>query len=327
MLLEGVRVIDLSRLLPGAYCTQLLQQQGAEVIVIDSPAGEPLRGMPGAATMLDVLYAGKQRVTLNLRTAEGRDALLTYCGNADVLLEGFRPGRMERLQLGYDVLQQRNPRLVYCAITGYGSGQLAARAGHDLNYLARSGALSVMPQADGLPMIPGIQVADLAGGLYAAFLISAALAGRSRTGAGCRLEVSMTELIKTWTVLPRAARHAGLPYLGLSGEFPCYRVYRVSDGSITVGALETKFWHNLCDALGRADLVPRQFDPTAIPELASIFQSRSRSDWANRFAGLDVCVEPMLTLEETEVQNPDRDPPPKGGRETIDSPDAADRSE
>jgi crotonobetainyl-CoA:carnitine CoA-transferase CaiB-like acyl-CoA transferase len=301
MQLEGIRVIDLSRLLPGAYCTRLLQQQGAEIIVVDSPAGDPLRGMPGASSMLEALYAGKQRVTLNLRTNEGREALLTYAESADVLVEGFRPGRMERLRLGYEVLRRRNPRLVYCAITGYGStGPLATRAGHDLNYLARSGALSVMPQAAGLPMIPGIQIADLAGGLEAAFLIGAALAGRARSREGSRVEVAMAELVKAWTLLPRAARRAGLPYLGLSGEFPCYHVYRVSDGWITVGALEAKFWRNLCEALARADLVGRQFDPGAIAELASLFATGSRSDWVNRFAGLDVCVEPVLTLEESE---------------------------
>jgi crotonobetainyl-CoA:carnitine CoA-transferase CaiB-like acyl-CoA transferase len=301
MLLQGVRVLDLSRLLPGAFCTHLLEQYGAEVVIIESPAGDPLRGMPGAGTLLEALTAGKHRVTLDLRSERDRQDFLEEVRKADVLVEGFRPGRMERLKLGFSVLQEHNRALVYCAITGYGSsGSLASRAGHDLNYLARSGALSIMPLHDGLPVIPGLQIADLAGGLQAAFQISAALARRMRTGDGSRVEVSMTEVVRGWTALPRAARRAGLQSLGLSGEYPCYRVYEVSDGWISVAALEGKFWANLCAALDRRDLIPRQFDSTAVGEMEEIFKAGSRAEWAGRFDRQDVCVEPVLTLEESE---------------------------
>lgn len=243
-------------------------------------------------------------MTLDLRSPSGRAAFVEEVKRADVLVEGFRPGRMERLQLGYDTLVEINRQLVYCAITGYGSsGRLARRAGHDLNYLARSGALSLMPVAGGLPVIPGLQIADLAGGLQAAFLIVAAIASRASTGHGSRLEVSMTDLMRQWTGLPRAVRTGGLPGLELTGTLPCYRVYAVSDGWITVAALESKFWRELCLAIDREDLVARQFDPSAVGELRAVFEPHSRAQWVARFAGRDVCVEPVLTLDESDSLN------------------------
>ncbi len=161
MLLDGVRVLDLSRLLPGGYCTQLLQTQGAQVTKIEPPAGDPIRALPGGGAYFEALHGGKQLLTLDLRTEDGRDDLRRRVVDADVLVEGFRPGVMERMELGYTALAAINPGLVYCAITGYGSGgPMAGRAGHDLNYLARSGALSLMPLQDGVPIIPGLQVAD-----------------------------------------------------------------------------------------------------------------------------------------------------------------------
>ncbi len=301
MLLDGVRVLDLSRLLPGAYCTQLLHAQGAQVTKIEPPAGDPIRGLPGGAAYFDALHRGKQLLTLDLRSEAGRDALRRRIVDADVLVEGFRPGVMERMELGYPALAAINPALVYCAITGYGSsGPMARRAGHDLNYLARSGALSLMPLRDGAPAIPGLQVADLAGGLQAAFLIGAALAGRVQTGRGCRAEVSMTDLMRSWTALPRAARHAGLPGLPLTGDLPCYHVYAVADGFLTVAALESDFWAEFCHAIDREDLKEHQFDPAAIEAVQATLATASRAEWAARFGDRDVCVEPALRLEESE---------------------------
>jgi crotonobetainyl-CoA:carnitine CoA-transferase CaiB-like acyl-CoA transferase len=301
MLLDGVRVLDLSRMLPGAYCTRLLQAQGAQVTKIEPPTGDPIRALPGGAAYFDALHRGKRLVTLDLRDEAGRDALRRRIVDADVLVEGFRPGVMERLEFGYPALAAINPALVYCAITGYGSGgAMARRAGHDLNYLARSGALSLMPLHDGAPAIPGLQVADLAGGLEAAFLIAAALASRAQTGRGCRVEVSMTELMRTWTTLPRAARQAGLPGLPLTGELPCYRVYAVADGFLTVAALESDFWMEFCRAIGREDLKDRQFDPAAIEAVQATLRTASRAEWTARFGDRDVCVEPALGLEESE---------------------------
>lgn len=301
MALTDVRVLDLSRLLPGAYCCQLLQAQGAQVTKIESPSGDPIRALPAGASYFDALHRGQQLLTIDLRTDDGRESLRRRVVDADVLIEGFRPGVMERMELGYGSLSAINPALVYCAITGYGSsGPLARRAGHDLNYLARSGALSIMPLADGRPAIPGLQVADLAGGLQAAFLIAAALADRGRTGCGSRVEVSMTDVIRSWTILPRAARRSGAPGLPLTGEAPCYHVYRVADGYLTVAALEADFWAEFCRLIDRTDLASRQFDPSAVAEVQQILGSASRAEWMARFGDRDVCVEPVLALEESE---------------------------
>jgi crotonobetainyl-CoA:carnitine CoA-transferase CaiB-like acyl-CoA transferase len=301
MLLDGVRILDLSRLLPGAYCTQLLQAHGAQVTKIEPPAGDPIRALPGGAAYFDALHRGKRLLTLDLRTEEDRDSLRRRVVDADVLVEGFRPGVMERMDLGYAALAAINPALVYCAITGYGSGgPLAGRAGHDLNYLARSGALSLMPLREGLPAIPGLQVADLAGGLDGAFSIAAALVARTRTGTGSRVEVSMTDLMRSWTALPRAAQRAGLPGLPLTGELPCYHVYQVADGFLTVAALESDFWAEFCRAIDRADLKDRGFDPAAIETVQATLRQGTRAEWAARFGDQDVCVEPALRLEESE---------------------------
>src|SRR2546423_8907148 len=209
MLLDGVRVLDLSRLLPGGYCTQLLQAQGAQVTKIEPPAGDPIRALPGGSAYFQTLHGGKQLLTLDLRTEDGRDDLRRRVVDADVLVEGFRPGVMERMELGYTALAAINPGLVYCAITGYGSGgPMAGRAGRDLNYLARSGALSLMPRTDGVPTIPGLQVADMAGGLHAAFLIAGALVARARPGRGSRGEVSVTQRVRNSARVPPAAARA-----------------------------------------------------------------------------------------------------------------------
>jgi alpha-methylacyl-CoA racemase len=301
MSLDGLRVLDLSRLLPGAYCTQLLQAQGANVTKVEPKAGDPIRTLPGGAAYFDALHHGQQVVTIDLRSAGGRQAFLSRVLDADVLVEGFRPGRMERMELGYASLAGINPALVYCAITGYGSsGSMARRAGHDLNYLARSGALSLMPLRDGVPAIPGLQVADLAGGLQAAFLIAAALTSREKTGRGRRVEVSMTDLMRSWTALPRAVQRAGLSGLSLTGELPCYHVYAVADGFLTVAALEYPFWAEFCQAIGRDDLKARQLDPAAVAEVEATLRQATRDAWMARFGERDVCVEPVLRLEESE---------------------------
>src|SRR2546425_3872949 len=193
MPLSGVRVLDLSRLLPGAYCAQLLQAQGAHVTKIEPPAGDPIRRLPGGEAYFAALHRGQEFLTIDPRTESGQQALRRRIVDADVLVEGFRPRVLDRIELGYAALSALNPALVYCAITGYGSsGPMARRAGHDLNYLARSGALSLMPQRDGVPTIPGLQVADLAGGLQAAFLVAAGLAQRAQGGRRSRGEGSLT---------------------------------------------------------------------------------------------------------------------------------------
>ena len=320
-MLSDVQVLDLSRLLPGGYCTLLLARLGAGVVKVEPPGrGDPLRVLPGGGAYFNALHAGKRSITLRLKTDGGRAALLRLAGRSDVLLEGFRPGVMERLGLGYDRLREANPRLVYCAITGYGSGPDRARAGHDLNYLARAGILSMMPHADGRPVIPAVQIADLAGGMQAAILILGALLERRRTGVGRRLEVSMTDVARSWLTTQRAALQAGQPGIPLTGELPCYHVYAVRDGFLTVAALEPRFWEAFCASIARPDLIARQVDPSAVAEVAAVLEPRTRSDWMAQFGDRDVCVEPVLTLDEAEPDpgagSPSR-PAPALGAHTL----------
>lgn len=301
-MLEGVRVLDLSRLLPGGYCSMLLTRMGADVIKIEAPAtGDPLRALPAGAAVFEALHAGQRSVTLRLNSDAGRAALLALAKTGDVLLEGFRPRVMERMGAGFERLSAANPGLVYCALTGYGSrGLLHGRAGHDLNYLARAGVLSLMPRSQGGPAIPAVQVADLAGGMQAAILILGALLERTRTGRGRRLEVSMTDVARSWLTAQRAAFHAGQSGPRLTGELPCYHLYPVADGFLSVAALEPRFWEAFCDAIGRPDLKPRQADTSAVPEVAGVLGPRTRAQWMDHFGDRDVCVEPVLTLEEAE---------------------------
>ena len=300
MLLNGVRVLDLSRLLPGAYCTRVLADAGAAVLKIEPPGGDPIRQIPGGDAYFETLHHGKQCLTLDWKTELGRARLRQEIGVADVLVQGFRPGVMERAGFGKAALAEANPRLIVCAITGFGSsGHRAGRAGHDLNYLGLSGALALMGRSDdGTPMIPGIQLADHAGGLQAAFLIAAALVSRARTGQGTQLEISLTAVAKSWTDLPRAATRAGVAGPALTGAAPCYHVYRVVDGFLTVAALEARFWLTFCRAIGREDLGGRQFDPAAVAEVAGVLADRTRAAWMKAFAGQDVCVQPLLELDD-----------------------------
>ncbi|TMD12959.1 MAG: CoA transferase [Chloroflexi bacterium] len=302
-MLEGVRVLDLSRLLPGGYCSMLLARLKADVIKVEAPgAGDPLRGLPSGAAIFAALHAGKRSVALRLKSETGRAALLRLAEGSDVLLEGFRPGVMDRMGLGFARLSAVNPRLVYCAITGYGStGPMRERAGHDLNYLARAGLLSLMPPSDSLPSIPAVQVADLAGGTQAALLILGALLERARTGRGRRLEVSMTDVARSWLTAQRAALDAGESGLSLTGELPCYRVYAAADGFISVAALEPRFWEAFCESIGLPELRVRQADPAAAAEVAAVLKTRTRADWMAHFGDRDVCVEPVLSLAEAEA--------------------------
>jgi crotonobetainyl-CoA:carnitine CoA-transferase CaiB-like acyl-CoA transferase len=299
-MLEGIRVLDLSRLLPGGYCTRILADMGAEIIKVEEPSrGDPLRALPGGEVYFRLLHGGKRSVALRLNTVAGVGALKRLVAGADALVEGFRPGVMERRGIGFTELAAVNPRLVYCAITGYGStGALKRRAGHDLNYLARSGVLGLMPRASGIPVIPGIQVADLAGGQAAVIAILGALVERSRTGVGRRLEIAMAEVMREWGALPNGVRRAGIPGVELTGEWPCYHVYRVKDGFLSVAALEPPFWVEFCQAIGREDLSSAQRDPAAIAEVAAVLMARTRSEWAAVFADRDVCVEPVMEAGE-----------------------------
>jgi alpha-methylacyl-CoA racemase len=298
--LTGVRVIDLSRLVPGPYCSLLLAEQGADVIVV--------RGGSGSAPIA-AFAPGKRFVTLDLRDPLGRSALHRLIRNADVLLEGFRPGVAARLGAGYDELAALNPRLVYCSLTGYGqTGVRSADVGHDINYLAISGVLGALGPAGGDPLPPLNLVADFAGGsMMAAFAIAAALFQRERTGRGAFLDVAMIDGCLSMMAFHRAAwRTPVMPERGggvLSGRAPGYRAYRCADGNyVAVGALEGPFFTALWRTLGLAEPIPDHRDPVTWDETArrleTAFAAAARDEWTRRFAGIDACVTPVLAPDE-----------------------------
>jgi alpha-methylacyl-CoA racemase len=304
--LEGLRVLDLSRLLPGGFCSLLLADFGADVIKVeDTGAGDYVRADPPAFLALN---RGKRSISIDLKKPAGRDVFLHLSTRADVLLESFRPGVMDRLGVGYSRLREENPRLVYCAISGYGQdGPNALRAGHDMNYLARNGLLGLTGEPDGPPVQAAGQIADLGGGaLMAAFGILAALRERDRSGEGQFVDVSMTDGALAWLAMD-AARHLAdgvVPARGrtpLAGGLICYRPYRCTDGWVTLGALEPKFWAAWCDGVGRPELVERQFDAVGSDthrEVEAIFAERTRAEWEAFNDEHDCCVEPVLDLGE-----------------------------
>ena len=313
MPLTGIRVLDLTRLLPGAYCTLLLADMGADVIKVEEPgAGDYMRWTPplvdGQSALFNAINGGKRSITLNLKTDAGRAVLLNLVDKADVLVEGNRPGVMARLGLGWDVLHARNPRLVMCSITGYGQdGPFAQRAGHDLNYMAIAGGLGLNGDRDGPPVPLSVQVADIGGGgTQAAVEILAALNQVQRRGEGSWLDVSMTDGAFRWLTLVFAEHTAGPPPVRrgdqrLAGRYACYRVYECKDGRFfSVAALEPKFWSTLCQALGRPDLVEAQYSTSPEEQRAVelIFETKSRGEWEAILSNLDVCCEPVLDLDE-----------------------------
>jgi crotonobetainyl-CoA:carnitine CoA-transferase CaiB-like acyl-CoA transferase len=295
--LDGLRVLDLTRLLPGPYCSLLLADFGADVIKVeDLGAGDYAREDPPAFAGLN---RGKRSLRLDLKSSAGRDAFLRLARDTDVVLESFRPGVMDRLGVGWERLRAENPSLVYCAITGYGQdGPLRDRAGHDLNYLARAGLLALSGEADGPPVQSAGQIADLGGGaLMAAFGILAAL----RSGQGQFVDVSMADGALSWLALLAARPESRRGALTLGGGIACYRPYRCADGYVALGALEPKFFAAFCAGVGREDLVEHQFDPPgsdAHAELAAIFLSRTRAEWEAFNARHDCCLEPVQELDE-----------------------------
>jgi alpha-methylacyl-CoA racemase len=312
--LDGLRVLDLSRLLPGPFCSLLLADFGADVIKVeDMGMGDYVRWaqpMPdhGRSAMFGALNRGKRSIRLDLKTEAGREAFVRLAATADVVLESFRPGVMDRLGVGYERLKQDNPGLVYCAISGYGQdGPYRDRPGHDLNYLGLTGLLDLSGDADGPPVQSGGQIADLGGGaLMAAFGILAALRERDRSGEGQFVDVSMTDGSLSWLamVAARYLEDGTPPRRGdeiLAGGYVCYRPYACADGHVTLGALEPKFFSAFCRGVGREDLVEHQFDRAgsdAHAQLEAIFASRTREEWRAFGAEHDCCLEPVLTVAE-----------------------------
>ncbi len=312
--LDGLLVLDLTRLLPGAAASMQLANFGAEVIKIEEPdRGDYARSIPpflnGEGAVFHMVNRGKKSIALDLKCDAGREAFLGLAATADVVMESFRPGTMLRLGLDYETLRARKPRIIFVSITGYGhKGPWAAMAGHDINFLALGGALDLNGSAGGPPAIPGFQIADLAGGaLQAVIGVLLALAARANTGCGQMVDVSMTDGVAS--MLPVAlglyAATGELPARGdgvLTGRYACYRVYEASDARwIAVGALEPKFWQALCRAIGCEQFASHQFaeDPLRleiIAELARIFRTRTAEEWFQLLGPADVCVTPVRNI-------------------------------
>lgn len=315
--LAHLHILDLSRLLPGGYATLMLADLGADVLKVEEPGiGDYARSLPpyyqGTGAAFFALNRNKRSAAIDLKHPGGRDALLRLVRQADVLVESFRPGVMERLGIPHAALRAGNPRLVICAISGYGQvGPYSQRAGHDLNYIGYAGLLAHLTSPGEPPTLPGAQFADVAGGaLMAVIGILAALAGRAVTSEGRIVDVSMMD--GTAALLPLLASRILTgdpePEPGedlLAGALPGYNIYETADGRfLTVGALEPKFWQTLCERLARPDLIAHQFprDATdreyATNELATLFRSRTLHEWMDELAGADVCVGPVNTLTE-----------------------------
>jgi alpha-methylacyl-CoA racemase len=301
--LAGVRVLELASLGPGPFCAMMLADQGATVLRIDRP------GPAGARPERDLMHRGRRSAVLDLKHPRAVDALLRLAEGADVLLEGFRPGVTERIGVGPEVCLRRNPRLIYARMTGWGqTGPLAPTVGHDIDYLARTGALHALGQAGGPPQFPANLLGDFGGGgMLMAYGICAALVERATSGQGQVVDAAIVDGVASLLAMPwmlmaqdrwRDERGVNL----LDGGVPWYDVYETADGKwLAVGALEPRFYAALLAGLGLTD-VPDREDPQHWPELRALFSARfkdqTRDEWAAAFAGSEACVEPVLSLHE-----------------------------
>lgn len=312
-LLQGVKVLDLSRLLPAPFCTQYLQQLGAEVIKVEEPSGDYARG---TADIFALVNRGKKSVTLDLKKPDDLAVLKRMAAEADVLVESFRPGVLDRLGCGYETLRALNPKLVYAALTGYGqTGPYRDRAGHDMNYLGYAGVLDQTGAQGGPPTISNVQIADLAGGaLTCALAIVAALFGARASGEGSLVDCGMMDGAMALQVAAAATVRSmgqslprGSDYL--TGALPNYNLYEAGDGKhIALGALEPKFFLKFCQVAGRPDLArlapaPGKAGEKLRNELTALFKTKTRDEWEALLADADCCTSGVFTLDEA-LKNP-----------------------
>lgn len=308
-LLEGITVIDLSRNLPGPACTLMLMEMGAKVIKIEPPHGDEARSMP---MLYQALNGGKTMVTADFRTSEGIQILKDHVANADVLIEGFRPGVMKEMACDYEAMTQLNPKLVMCSITGYGQkGPLANQAGHDINFMAESGVLNRLQTADGQLAMPGVQVGDVFGGTAMAVIgVLAGLLKAQRTGQGTFVDISMTDGLKALNVLPEAMQQMWQAMTGksvphqedlLSGGLACYNLYQTADSkTLVVGALEHRFWARFVQAIGKPDWADIHWSKGALPgsgkareireQTREYIASQPLAHWLSCIKDVDCCV-------------------------------------
>jgi crotonobetainyl-CoA:carnitine CoA-transferase CaiB-like acyl-CoA transferase len=315
--LEGIRVIDLTRLLPGPYCSLLLADYGADVIKVEDPkSGDYARWYEpkvndDQSAMFISLNRNKRSITLDLKAEKDKETFVSLIKTADVLIESFRPGVMDRLGLGFEELKVHNPKLIYCAITGYGqSGPYANEAGHDLNFLSYSGLLHLQGAANEKPLIPSVQIGDIGGGaLMAAVGILLAIIDAKKTNRGQFVDISMLDGALSWmhTILPNYWTSGELPNRGeltLNGGKACYEIYRTKDDRyLSVGALEYKFWKNFCKVIGKEELIdqldaPLEQQRLIKQEVQAAIQEKTLTEWLELFEGIDACVSPVLTPEE-----------------------------
>jgi len=316
--LEGIKILDLTRLLPGPYGTMLLGDLGAEVIKIEEPErGDYYRWMAPFLNKVSsrhlLLNRNKKSITLNLKAPEGKTILFKMLEQGvDVLIEQFRPGVMDRLGVGYEDLKRVNPRIIYCSLTGYGqNGPYRDMASHDVNYIGLGGILGLTGLKGGPPVIPGIQIADLVGGgLYSVIGILTALAARQKTGRGQHIDISMFDGVVSLLTDGALAyfaegRAPGPGERRLTGGLPQYQVYQTQDGKyLAVGANEEKFWANLCRLIGKpewAEKIPREGEPRCEEiqrEFARIFRTNTQKEWLGLLMNEDTCVSAVQSLDE-----------------------------
>jgi alpha-methylacyl-CoA racemase len=304
--LQDIRVLDLSSNLPGPFLTRILSDLGAEVIKLEAPHGEGLRHMPphvdGMGISFGGLNAGKEAIAVNLKAPEGLALVRAMIPHCDIVVEAFRPGKLAGLGLGYEVLQELNPQVILCSMSGYGqTGSMAAAAGHDINYLAHAGLLGLFAGPDGAPIVPGVQVADVGGGsLPAAIGVLAALLERAQTGRGRHLDIALARGAAAFGAIAYTAALSGAteaPGTGLlDGGAPCYRCYEAADGRyLALGALEPRFFARFCELAGRPELGAKGFRwgeaaAETIASLKTLFKERTAAQWLALCEGHDVCL-------------------------------------
>lgn len=315
-LLRELKMLDLSRLLPGPYCSLLLADLGMEILKVeDTEQGDYTRAMgpirkKDSAIFL-ALNRNKKSIKLNLKVREGKEIFYKLIQSYDIVLESFRPGVMDRLGIGYQEMKKRNPRIILCSLSGYGQdGPYQERSGHDINYIGLGGVLEITGAKNGGPVLPGVQIADIGGGgMMAAIAILAAAVYREKTGKGQFLDISMMDSVVSWLSVHAVKyfmdgellKRGDMP---LTGRYACYQVYPTKDSRhMSLGALEPKFWKNFCEAIRRRDLFDKQFIEgeerlRIIEEIQTLFKTKTQEEWVDFFKAVDACCEPILTFEE-----------------------------
>ena len=307
--LSGIKILDFTRLLPGPLATNFLGEMGAEILKIESPTSQDyMRSFPpfidNESAYFHALNTHKKCLSIDYTTDSGRAELLSLIATADVFIEQFRPDVLQKFQLDYVSLKKINPALIYISLTGYGqNNSLSKQAGHDLNFLATSGLLSLNKNSDGMPTVPSFQTADVAGGTY--MLVAAvtmALFERSRTNVGSYYDIAMADSITPLAAMYLAQTQFNadkkIPFM-IDGSLGCYNVYACADAKhIALAALEPKFWIAFCNKLGKNEWIDKGFSKEITAELTKLFATKERDEWVSFFTNVDCCISPVLEATE-----------------------------